>query len=99
VRTGQWFFHDVIERYLSRIQYADEWAARLTLPTTDEPILLADPERAFGQPVFVRGGARVADVKSRVEAGEPTQAVADDYGVPLDAVLAALASSSAAAAA
>jgi len=41
----------------------------------------------------------VADVKSRVEAGEPTQAVADDYGVPLDDVLAALASSSAAAAA
>nr|MBA2601362.1 DUF433 domain-containing protein [Actinomycetota bacterium] len=99
VRTGQWFFHDVIERYLSRIQYVDEWAAGLTLPTTDEPILLADPERAFGQPVFVHGGARVADVKSRVEAGEPTQAVADDYGVPLDDVLAALASSSAAAAA
>lgn len=99
VRTGQRVFHDVIERYLSRIQYAGKWATRLALPTTEDPILLADPQRAFGQPVFVRGGARLADVKSRVGAGEPAQAVAHDYGVPLEDVLAALASSSAAAAA
>lgn len=99
VRTGQRVFHDVIDRYLKRIEYAGDWAARLILPTTEDPILVADPERAFGQPIFVHGGARLADVKSRIQAGEPVQAVAVDYGVALDDILAALASSSAAAAA
>ncbi len=99
VRTGQRVFHDVIDRYLRRIHYADDWATSLELPITDDPILVADPERAFGQPIFVSGGARLADVRSRVRAGEPTSAVAEDYGVPLEHVLVALASPSVAAAA
>lgn len=99
VRTGQRVFHDVIDRYLRRIEYGDEWATRLALPITEEPILIADPQRAFGQPIFVHGGARLVDVRGRIRAGEPVESVADDYGVPLDDVLAALASSSAAAAA
>jgi len=99
VRTGQRVFHDVIDRYLRRITYGDEWATRLALPITEELILIADPSRAFGQPIFLHGGARLADVASRVRAGEPVASVADDYGVPLDDVTAALASSSAAAAA
>lgn len=98
VRTGQRVFHDVIERYLKRIEYTGEWAARLVLPITEEPILVADPKRAFGQPVFVHGGARLTDVRSRIQAGEPARAVAVDYGVALGDVLAALASSTAAAA-
>lgn len=99
VRTGQRVFHDVIERYLKRIEYADDWATRLVLPTTEATILVADPDRAFGQPIFIHGGARLADVKSRIRAGEPARGVAADYGVPLDDVLAALASPSIAAAA
>lgn len=99
VRTGQRAFHDVIDRYLTRIEYSGNWAARIVLPTTERAILVADPERAFGQPIFLHGGARLADVKSRIHAGEPTSAVAADYGVALNDVLAALASTSAAAAA
>ncbi len=93
-RAGRRVFHDVIQRYLERIDYEDGWAARIVLPTTEEPVLLADPRRAFGQPIFRRGGARVVDVKHRIEAGEPAADVADDYGVPLEDVLAALGSPS-----
>jgi len=99
VRTGQRVFHDVIARYLKRIDYASDWATRLVLPTTEGTILVADPERAFGQPIFIRGGARLTDVNKRIRAGEPAREVAADYGVPLDDVLAALASPSIAAAA
>lgn len=99
VRTGQRVFHDVIDRYLKRIEYANEWAVRLVLPTTDRPVLMADPDRAFGQPIFLHGGARITDVRSRIKAGEPAAAVAEDYGVPLDDVRDALAAPSAAAAA
>ena len=98
VRSGQRVFHEVIQRYLTRITYEGACAARLILPITEEPLLLVDPERAFGQPMFIRGGARLVDVKGRIEAGEDQSAVADDYGVPLKDVRAALAPSASAAA-
>jgi uncharacterized protein (DUF433 family) len=98
VRSGQRVFHEVIERYLTRITYEGGWAARLVLPITEERLLMVDPERAFGQPMFIRGGARLVDVRGRIEAGEDQSAVADDYVVPLEDVRAALASPASAAA-
>lgn len=98
VRSGQRVFHDVIEQYLKRITYQGGWAARLVLPVTEEPVLSIDPELAFGQPLFIRGGARLADVRSRIGAGEGEAAVAKDYGVPLEDVRTALASRTSAAA-
>ena len=98
VRSGQRVFHEVIERYLTRITYEGGWAARLVLPITEEPLIVADPERAFGQPIFIHGAARLSDVRSRIKAGEDQAAVADDYGVPLEDVRAALASPPSAAA-
>ncbi|HEY3670037.1 MAG TPA: DUF433 domain-containing protein [Acidimicrobiia bacterium] len=98
VRSGQRVFHDVIDQYLKRIEYDGGWAIRLALPITEESILVADPERAFGQPIFIHGAARLADVIGRIEAGEDELEVAEDYGVPLDDVHAALAAPSRAAA-
>lgn len=98
VRSGQRVFHEVIERYLTRITYEGGWAARLILPITEEDLLVADPERAFGQPIFIHGGARLVDVRGRIEAGEAEAAVAEDYGVPLQDVQAALAPPASAAA-
>jgi uncharacterized protein (DUF433 family) len=98
VVSGQRVFHEVIERYLTRITYSGGWASRLLLPITDEPLLEVDPARAFGQPVFVHGGARLADVRGRIGAGEDEKSVARDYGVPLDDIRAALAPASPAAA-
>lgn len=99
VRSGQQVFHDVIERYLERITYRGGWAAQLVLPTTVEPLLRVDPERAFGQPVFIHGGARLVDVRNRIRAGEQAEAVAEDYGVPLADLRAAVAPTTPAAAA
>jgi uncharacterized protein (DUF433 family) len=99
VRSDQRVFHDIIRDYLTRIEYDGGWALRLTLPITSEKLLVADPERAFGQPIFVHGGARLVDVLGRIEAGEDPEAVAEDYGVPLIDVQAALAAPSRAAAA
>jgi uncharacterized protein (DUF433 family) len=99
VRSGQRVFHDIIRDYLTRIEYDGGWASRLTLPITKDELLVADPERAFGQPIFIHGGARLVDVIGRIEAGEDPEAVADDYGVPLTDVQAALAAPTRAAAA
>ena len=99
VSSGQRVFHEVIDRYLKRITYgSDGFASRLILPITERELLEVDPERAFGQPVFLHGGARLVDVRDRVLAGEPEVSVAADYGVPLDDVHAALAEAASAAA-
>jgi uncharacterized protein (DUF433 family) len=90
VRSGLRVFHDVIDRYLQRIEYDAGWAARVMLPITDEPLLVADPKRAFGQPIFIHGGARLADVIGRIEAGENEGVVAEDFSVPLEDVRALL---------
>jgi uncharacterized protein (DUF433 family) len=83
VVSRQRVFAPVIAEYLKRIEYGrDGWAARLISPATAEPLVLIDPARAFGQPMFIRGGARVEDVLDRWRAGEPLSDVAEDFGVP-----------------
>jgi uncharacterized protein (DUF433 family) len=82
VVSSQRVFVPVVEDYLTRIEFDnDQWARRLILPGTKRRILEVDPTRAFGQPVFVNGGARVEDVLDRFRAGEALDAVARDFGV------------------
>jgi uncharacterized protein (DUF433 family) len=80
VLTGQQIFSDVIRDYLQRITYAqDNWAERMVLPITRRHVVEVDPHRAFGQPVFVRGGVRMEDVLDRFRAGEALASVAGDF--------------------
>ena len=83
VVTQQRVFSPVVEGYLKRIEYGpDGWSVRVSSPVTARPIVLVDPGRAFGQPIFVHGAAPVESVVGRVKAGEPIADVADDFGVP-----------------
>lgn len=84
VRSGQHVFHEVVRDYLERITYDadDDLARRLFLPITKERLIQVDPEVAFGQPLFVHGGAPLDSVRSRVKAGEPIESVARDFEVP-----------------
>ncbi|MGH3109769.1 MAG: DUF433 domain-containing protein [Gaiellaceae bacterium] len=77
-------FAPVVREYLKRIDYAaDGWAARLVSPATARPIVVVDPARAFGQPIFIQGASRVEDVLDRWKAGDPLLEVAEDFGVPV----------------
>lgn len=83
VVSRQRVFAPVIEDYLKRIEYGgDGWAVRLVSPATDQPVVIVDPERSFGQPIFIHGAVRVEDVLDRWRAGEPLSEVAEDFGVP-----------------
>jgi uncharacterized protein (DUF433 family) len=83
VVSQQKVFAPVVEEYLERISYAgDGWAERVTSPATDRPLVVADPHRAFGQPIFVTGAAPVESVLGRWKAGESIAHVAEDFGVP-----------------
>lgn len=82
VQSGQRVFHDVIDEYLKRITFGDEWATELILPVTDRELLRVRPNVASGDPLFVHGGAPLSAVVSRRKAGEPVESLAYDYGVP-----------------
>ena len=84
VSSGQRVFHEVIQQYLTRITFGDNWATELILPVTERPLLRVVPEVAGGDPVFMTGGAPLSAVRSRIAGGEPLESVAADYDVPID---------------
>jgi uncharacterized protein (DUF433 family) len=85
VRRGQRVFADVVDQYLSRIEYDpdDGYARLMRLPAYERAEVVADPERSFGQPIFARGGARLSDVLERFWAGDDLGTVAEEFGVPV----------------
>lgn len=84
VVSGQRVFHEVIQQYLTRITFGDDWATELILPVTRRRLLRVVPDVAGGDPLFVEGGAPLSAVLSRIGGGEPMESVADDYEVPID---------------
>lgn len=84
LRNGQRVFADVVEAYLQRVEFAADGYVRLIrLPQYGVAEIDPDPDRGFGQPVFVHGGARVEDVLAMFKAGEPLEVVSAEFGVPL----------------
>lgn len=84
VRHGQRVFSEVIDSYLRRITFAsDGWAQRIRLPQYQRAAVIADPRFGFGQPSFVHGRAKVADVLERFWAGEDLSSLSEEFGVPL----------------
>jgi uncharacterized protein (DUF433 family) len=87
VVSQQRVFSEVVDEYLRRIAYGhDGWAAKLISPATPRAVIEVDPERSFGQPIFIHGAVRVEDVIDRWRAGDPLAEVAGDFGVPLEDV-------------
>jgi uncharacterized protein (DUF433 family) len=85
VRSGQRVFVDAITAYLNRIEYgADGYASLIRVPAYERAAVVADPERAFGSPIFERGGARVDDVLERFWAGESLEDLEREFGVPVE---------------
>lgn len=90
VRSSQPVFRDVIADYLQQVQFSQGYAQRLPLIGYKDADLYVDPDRGFGQPVFARGGARLADALDLFRAGEPLDLVAHEFGIPSQQLEAAL---------
>lgn len=89
VRSGQHVLNEVIQEYLKQIEFdADGYARLVHAPRyRDSGVdVIVDPTRGFGQPIIARTAARVADVVSRIKAGDGVEAVADDFGLASDEV-------------
>lgn len=83
VRNNQGVFNEVVESYLKRVEYADDgYVGLVRLPAYTVAEVVVDPARGFGQPVFVRGGARLEDALALFRAGESIEDLVEEYGVP-----------------
>lgn len=83
VRSGQRVFTEVIQAYLKRIEYgSDGYASLIHAPAYEHAKVVLDPTRAFGAPIFERGGARIDDVLQRFWAGESIDDLGGEFGVP-----------------
>lgn len=82
VRKQQPVFRDVIADYLHQVVFDGGYAQRLPLVGYRDAELFVDPRHGFGQPVFARGGARLADALDLFRAGEPLERVAQEFGIP-----------------
>ena len=79
-------FRQVIEQYLRQITYDDEYAHRVGLPSYEVASLVADPQINFGKPYFAHTGTPLAVVRDMLRAGEPIEAIAGDFDLPVDEI-------------
>jgi uncharacterized protein (DUF433 family) len=83
IRRQQRVFVPIVASYLRRIDYGrDGYAKLIRLPGFDRANVVADPSRAFGQPIFSHGAATIRDVLERFWAGDDIESVSAEFGVP-----------------
>lgn len=92
-RAGQLALRELLQDHLRRI----EWRADLDLPQRLYPFtsngssskqVALDPEISFGQPTV--HGIKTSVIFGRINAGEDTQQIAQDYGLDLEAITEAI---------
>ena len=92
LKNGQYVFREVIDRFLTRIEYdeSDEgsggYARKIYLPGYEVAELSVLPSVNFGRPFFTATGTPLYVVANDLRAGEPVEDIADDYGLPVDQV-------------
>ena len=81
----------VFEAHLKRVEW-DEWKFPVRLypfvsgeSPADRSIAI-DPKIRFGRPILVRTGVSTAAIADRIDAREPPQEVAEDYGLTMEEV-------------
>jgi uncharacterized protein (DUF433 family) len=90
IMTGQLVLAYPAREFIERVDFApsgDQWALRMHPAGRESPVVI-DPERSFGAPSI--RGIKTYAIAELVEAGEPAEAVADDFSLQLAEVKAAV---------
>ncbi|MGW2524879.1 DUF433 domain-containing protein [Streptomyces sp. NPDC001617] len=93
VLDGQYVFREVIDRFLTRIEYdepgsrpGNEYARKIELPGYEVAEIGVLPGVNFGRPFFTATGTPLYVVAGDLRSGQPVEDVAEDYGLPVDQV-------------
>jgi uncharacterized protein (DUF433 family) len=89
---GQLVFDTVARSFFRKLDYPDDGAVRRYWPLGHEGRVVLDPQRAFGQPIDAESGVPTRALYEAVlaDGGQPPEAVAKWFDVPLAAVHAAV---------
>lgn len=84
-KGGQLGMKTILQHYLQHVVHDDLGFARRLYPiipwSSGGRDYLIDPEVAFGKPIIVKHGVRVATVADRYDGGEELETLARDYGL------------------
>ena len=85
VRNRQYMFRETVRVYLKRIVYDREggYASEIRL---DRKGVVVNPRYGCGRPTFSSCGALVESVLRRLDGGDPTEELKDDFGIPADVI-------------
>jgi uncharacterized protein (DUF433 family) len=86
VRNQQRVFVPVVLDYLRTVTYRDGWVELIHLRQYGQVDVIVDPRINFGKPTVATRGVRVADILSRIQAGEALTEVAWDYDLRAEEV-------------
>lgn len=89
VRSGQLVIRPVVQESLRRVTYREGWARVIDVGRGSVAVTV-DPWINGGRPTLARRGVAVADILSRIRAGESSKAVAADYGLRQPEIMALL---------
>jgi uncharacterized protein (DUF433 family) len=86
-RSGQHVIREIVADYLTYLTLGeDNLPESLRLQAAMPSEVVVSPRHMFGQPVFVKSGARMADVANMINAGEDSETVAAEHGVTVEDV-------------
>jgi len=89
IRNGQRVFRAVVANYLRQVTYEGGWAKTINIGRGKIDVTV-DPWVNGGHPTLARRGIAVADIMSRIRAGESSKEVAADYGLSVAEITALL---------
>ncbi len=87
-KSGQLALRKMLEAHLQRIEWDKKFAIRL-YPFIDfdkKKLIAIDPTMKFGRPFISRKGISTSILVDRIDAGESTDAIADDYELDVNEV-------------
>jgi len=87
-KSGQLALRKMLEAHLQRIEWDRKFAIRL-YPFIDfdkKKLIAIDPTMKFGRPFISRKGISTSILVDRIDAGESTDAIADDYELDVNEV-------------
>jgi len=95
-RHGQTALREIVELYLSRIEYGKFGFAESFFPFTqseresDPKIIVINPHLGFGRPVIRKTGIRASAIAERFKGGEGIRSLAEDFGRKIEEIEAAI---------
>ena len=94
-KSGQYAIRRLLAEYLKRIEYANHIPVRLYPflnrgQEADAKPIVIDPRVSFGRPIIAGTGIMTRTMIDRVDAGESIEEIAEDFGLPIESVEAAI---------